>query len=224
VRRKPLFAKMDFTGNPYVGVYCASNDDVAFIPNFVTKKARKRIEEALQAETRVFSLGGSTVLGSLLCLNNNGVIVTNFVTEEELSSLEGLTVGIITQRKLNAVGNTILCNDNGAIVHPRYRSKSIKMIEDALDVEVTKGTVAGLKTVGSASVSNDKGVLCHPYIKESESKLMEEVLKVPVSTSTANYGTPQIGACLVANNKGAVVGTRTTPIELGRIEEGLHLY
>lgn len=219
-----MFAKMDFTGNPYVGVYCASNDDVAFVPNFMTKKARKRIEEALQVETRVFSLGGSTVLGSLMCLNKNGVIVTNFITEKELSLLRGLRAEIITQRKLNAVGNNILCNDNGAVVHPRYRSKSIKMIEDVLDVEVTKGTVAGLKTVGSASVSNGKGVLCHPYIKESESKLLEEVLKVPVSTSTANYGTPQIGACLVANNKGAVVGTRTTPIELGRIEEGLHLY
>jgi translation initiation factor 6 len=224
VRRKPLFAKMDFTGNPYVGVYCASNDDVAFVPNFVTKRARKRIEEALQAETKVFSLGGSTVLGALMCLNKNGVIVTNFATEEELELLEGLRVEVISQRKLNAVGNNILCNDNGAIVHPRYRSKSIEIIEDVLDVEVTKGTVAGLKTVGSACITNGKGVLCHPYIKESESKLFEEVLKVPVSTSTANYGTPQIGACLVANNKGAVVGTRTTPIELGRIEEGLHLY
>jgi translation initiation factor 6 (eIF-6) len=29
---------------------------------------------------------------------------------------------------------------------------------------------------------------------------------------------------VVANDRGAVVGSPTTPIELGRIEEGLNLY
>ncbi len=215
---------MDFTGNPYVGVYCAANEDVAFVPNFVTKRQKKKLEEVLGVETRVLTLGGSTVLGALMVLNSRGAIVTNFAGAEELAVLEGLRVEIMPQRKLNAVGNNILCNDEGAIVHPEYRSESIKIIEDVLDVEVSRGTVAGLKTVGSASVSNRKGVLCHPYIKESETKLIEEVLKVPVATSTANYGTPQIGACMVANDKGAIVGSTTTPIELGRIEEGLSYF
>ncbi len=219
-----MLAKMDFTGNPYVGVYCASNDSVVFVPNFVTKKQRKRLEEVLAVESCVLSLGGSTVLGALMALNNKGAIVTNFAWAEELEALGGLRVEIMPQRKLNAVGNNILCNDNGAIVHPEYTSKSMRIIEDTLGVEVSRGTVGGLKTVGSASVSNQKGVLCHPYIKESESKLIEEVLKVPVGASTANYGTPQIGACMVANDKGAVVGSSTTPIELGRIEEGLGYY
>ncbi len=216
-----MLAKMDFTGNPYVGVYCASNDDIVFFPNFVTKRQKRRMEETLGVESRLLSLGGSTVLGSLMCLNNKGAIVTNFASGEELSIVEGLRVEIMSQRKLNAVGNNILCNDSGAIVHPEYTSKSIELIEDALDVEVSRGTVAGLKTVGSASVSNSKGVLCHPYVKEPEMELIEEVLKVRVAASTANYGTPQIGACIIANDKGAVVGSTTTPIELGRIEEGL---
>lgn len=221
MRRNFLLSKMDFTGNPYVGVYCASNDDVVFFPNFVTKRQRKRMEEVLEVEPRLLSLGGSTVLGSLMCLNSRGAIVTNFAGAAELAVMEGLEIEVMSQRRLNAVGNNVLCNDKGAIVHPDYRSDSIKIIEDVLDVEVSRGTVAGLKTVGSASVTNGKGVLCHPYIKESESKLIEEVLKVPVATSTANYGTPQIGACIIANNKGAIVGSTTTPIELGRIEEGL---
>jgi len=47
---------------------------------------------------------------------------------------------------------------------------------------------------------------------------------VPAKITTANYGTAQIGACLVANSKGAVFGTRTTPIEIDRIQDGLGLY
>jgi translation initiation factor 6 len=51
--------------------------------------------------------------------------------------------------------------------------------------------------------------------------LLKTALRVPVMITTANYGAAQVGACMVANSHGAVVGSRTTPIELGRIEEGL---
>jgi translation initiation factor 6 len=33
-----------------------------------------------------------------------------------------------------------------------------------------------------------------------------------------------VGAGIVANSKGALVGDETTPIEMGRIEDGLVLY
>ncbi|TET91852.1 MAG: translation initiation factor IF-6 [Methanomassiliicoccales archaeon] len=219
-----MLAKMDFLGNPYVGVYCASNNQVVFVSSFISKSARKQIEEALEVQSRALSLGGSTVLGSLMCMNTNGSIVTNFADVAEISHMEDMRVEPISQRRLNAVGNTILCNDNGAVVHPNYNKSAIKFIEDVLGVEVSRGTIAGLKTVGSASVTNNRGVLCHPHIKDGEKELLEDVLKVPVTISTANYGTPQIGACIVANDKGALVGSATTPIELGRIEEGLRYY
>ena len=54
-----------------------------------------------------------------------------------------------------------------------------------------------------------------------EMAVVRDLLKVPVRNTTANYGTAQIGACLIANTRGAVIGSKTTPIEMGRIEEGL---
>jgi translation initiation factor 6 len=51
--------------------------------------------------------------------------------------------------------------------------------------------------------------------------LLKDVLRVPARTTTANYGTAQVGACVVANTRGAIIGSRTTPIEMGRLEEGL---
>ena len=52
---------------------------------------------------------------------------------------------------------------------------------------------------------------------------MREVLKVDVQRSTVNHGSKYIGAGILANSKGALVGDETTPIEMGRIEDGLSL-
>ncbi len=109
----------------------------------------------------------------------------------------------------------------GAIVHPGFDAETAREISSALGVRVERGTVAGLKTVGSAAVATNKGALCHPHVRPAEIEILKEVLQVPVSTTTANYGTAQVGACIVANTRGALVGNRTTPIEMGRIEEGL---
>jgi translation initiation factor 6 len=114
-----------------------------------------------------------------------------------------------------------LANDFGAIVHPEFERKSLLQIGDALKVEVVRATIAGIKTVGAAAVATNKGVLAHPHTTEQELAILKDVLKVPVKIGTLNYGTGLIGACLVANRHGAVVGSRTTPIEMGRVMEAL---
>src|SRR3972149_95784 len=126
--------------------------------------------------------------------------------------------------RLNAVGNNVLCNDQGAVVHPGYDDDAIAIISDVLGVPAVPGTIAGIRTVGSVAGATNRGVLCHPHAKPGEIEAGREALKVPVLITTANYGAAQVGACMVANSRGAVVGSRTTPIELGRIEEGLGLF
>ncbi len=160
------------------------------------------------------------MIGSLLTLNSHGAVVTGFVEKEELRAFGDFPVLVLPHR-LNAAGNNILCNDRGAVVHPGYDDKTLRLISDALGVEAVRGTLAGMRTIGSAGVATNKGVLVHPHASERELEIVQNVLKVPARITTANYGTAQVGACLVANSKGAVVGMRTTPIELGRIEEGL---
>ena len=93
-----------------------------------------------------------------------------------------------------------------------------------LGVPVVRGTIAGIRTVGAVAVTTNKGAVCHPHARPGEMDLLKTTLRVPVMITTANYGAAQVGACIVANSHGAVVGARTTPIELGRIEEGLGLF
>src|SRR5438094_276553 len=126
--------------------------------------------------------------------------------------------------RLSAVGNNVLCNDYGAVVHPGYDDEAVTFIGEVLGVNVVRGTVAGIKTVGSVAVATNKGVLCHPHARPGEMEVVKSTLQVPVVITTANYGAAQVGACMVANSDGAVVGSRTTPSELGRIDEGLGLF
>lgn len=216
-------AQVDINGNPYIGIYCAVNKDVALVPFDLDKKVQKKMEEALKLEIVCFSICSSRLIGSLLALNSNGAIVNNFAETSEVQTLKKFVNVSILDEKLNAIGNNVLTNDNGALVHKNFEKESIKLIEDALDVEVMQGTIAGVKTIGTAAIITNNGGLCHPKIKDDENKFLKSLFKVDISPGTANYGTPLVGACLIANSIGAVTGTTTTGIELGRIEDGLNL-
>jgi translation initiation factor 6 len=218
-----LITKLDFTGNSYVGVFCSVNEGFMICNPSVPTKVVRKATESLGTVAVVTTIGSSTILGSLMRANSYGSVVTNFASQKELDELKELRP-VEINHKLNAVGNNVLCNDSGAVVHPGFGREAVKLLKDVLQVPVVRGTIAGLKTVGSVAVATNKGAICHPNMRDDEKGLLEEVLRVPVTIATANYGTSYIGACLVANSSGAVVGSATTPIEIGRIEEGLSLY
>ena len=155
-------------------------------------------------------------------MNSNGILASPFVEEAEIEAI-GEPVYPLPNR-LSAVGNNVLCNDHGAVVHPGYNDDAVAFISEALAVPVVRGTVAGVKTIGAVAVATNKGVLCHPHARPAEMELLKEALGVPVAITTANYGSALVGACMVATSKGAVVGSKTTPIELGRIEDGLGFF
>jgi translation initiation factor 6 len=64
-------------------------------------------------------------------------------------------------------------------------------------------------------------VLCHPSTTKAELEMLRSLFKVPAAIGTLNYGAPVVGACMIANSKGASIGFRSTPIELGRVEDAL---
>lgn len=214
----------NINGSPYVGVYCAASERFALVPEVVEGNVRKDIARALGVEVLPTLIGGSTVIGSLAVMNSNGIVVSNFVERSELRRLpKEFRVGIM-EEKINAAGNNVLVNDHGAYVHPDASSHTVKMLEEVLGVEVQRRAVAGVDTVGSTCIATGKGVLCHPRTTEDELKEISGFFKVPAAVATLNYGTPFLGACAIANSKGAYIGARSTPIELGRLEDGLGLY
>ncbi|HKW43233.1 MAG TPA: translation initiation factor IF-6 [Thermoplasmata archaeon] len=217
-----MLRRLEIAGNPYVGVFCAANDELLIVARDVPKAAVKHMAEALEASPITTNIGHSTVVGSLLALNSKAILASAFIEDDEIDAIGGPVYPL--PHRLSAVGNNVLCNDHGAVVHPGYDDEAVGFISEVLGVPAVRGTIAGIKTVGAVAVATNKGALCHPHARPGEMEVLKSTLRVPVVITTANYGAAQVGACIVANSRGAVVGSRTTPIELGRIEEGLGLF
>ncbi|HIH98479.1 MAG TPA: translation initiation factor IF-6 [Thermoplasmata archaeon] len=216
---------LDFNGRVCIGVFAKTNEQITFVPQLLPYKTRRKIEKVLQTEIIPLSLGGSDLVGSLLAVNSNGVVVANISTDEEINLIKktGLKVARLDD-KFNAAGNNILCNDNGALVNPNLSLRSVNLIEKVLGVPVRQGILSNLTTVGTAAFATNKGAVCHPKTPPQEIKILSSLFRVKVSPATVNNGTPFVGAGLVGNSRGAIVGAETNGLELGRIEEALKYY
>jgi len=212
------------SGSPNIGVYASVNESLSLVaansaPDFV-----KDIETILGVETILTTISGSFVLGSLVRMNSYGVVVTGMIEETELNRIKEKIQVTVLPDKINAAGNNILANDNGAIINPMLSANAEKRIADALGVEAVRSSIAGYDTVGSACVVTNKGCLCNVNTTEEDMELIRDVLGVEPKKGSVNHGSKYIGAGVLCNSKGALVGDETTPIEMGKIEEGLALY
>ncbi|HVO78007.1 MAG TPA: translation initiation factor IF-6 [Methanomassiliicoccales archaeon] len=212
-----------YLGNPYLGVHCAANEEYAFVPRDAPQALVTDLEEALGVQVEKCTLGETNLIGTLLSLNSFGAVVTNMATNAEVEFLSRFLPVYRIQDKINASGNNILVNDTGALANPDLGHKTLRAIEETLQVRVEQGELAGHKTVGSACVVTNKGALCHPSTSPAEMESVRSVFRVPAAIGTLNYGAPLVGACMVANSKGGVAGYKSTPIELGRAEDALGL-
>jgi len=211
----PLIAS-DVLGSPNIGVYCFCAENLAIFPLGVTAKKMRRFAEALGVETCSTNIGGCRLLGALVAGNSNGVVLPHFSEQHEIQVIRShseLNVQVI-QEKRNALGNMILANDNGAVADLRLPKTTLEAVSDVLGVEVVTGEILGLPCIGAFATSTNNGVLAHPSIREDEKRKIQEVLKVPVGTGTINGGVPYVRIGMIANSKGAVVGSSTTGPEL----------
>ena len=205
----------DVFGDPNVGIFSFANEKIAVLPAGISAKKLASYTEALEVEAYSVGVADSRLVGVYMSGNSNAILLPYIATEVEVSKIRSTGIRIvILQEKRTALGNLIICNDFGAVIDPRLKPKTVSAIEEALKVPVHSGTIGGLPQVGSLAIASNKGVLTDPIIYESEKKHISEVLKVPVSTGTVNSGVPYPKSGIVANSKGAVVGSHTLGSEL----------
>ena len=211
-----------FSGNPNVGVFARATETHAFVPPTLTPGERRDAEAALEVALVATTVGGTTLLGSLLAANRHGVAVSDIVTEREAKALEasGLRVEVFADRP-NAIGNSVLVTDQGALVNPDYSDEAVARFAELFRVPVARGTLAGHGTVGMAGVATAQGVLVHVKATPEEREAARRALGHEAMLGTINHGTGLVGAGLVANSRGALIGAESTTIEINRIEDAL---
>lgn len=184
---------------------------------------RESCGEELGVPVVTTTVGGSGTVGALATGNENGIVVSSRATDREIEGIADAVGVPVTELpgRINAAGNVILANDTGAYIHPDVSREALQTVKDALDVPVQRGDIAGVRTVGTAAVATNRGVLCHPKTSDDTLDELEDLLGVPADIGTINYGGPLVGAGLLANDTGYVVGEDTTGPELGRIDDAL---
>ena len=211
------------SGSAYVGVFARATDDCLLVRPDIETELREDFETELEVSAVPTTVAGSGTVGALAVGNDNGLLVSERVTERErerITEATGLPVVELPGR-INAAGNVVLTNDTGAFVHPDLSRSAIQAVSEALDVPVERGTIAGVRTVGTAAVVTNEGVLCHPKTDDEKLDRLEELFGVYADIGTINYGGPLVGSGLIANANGYIAGQETTGPELGRIEDAL---
>lgn len=211
-------------GSPYLGVYLKANDAFAVAAPVVPAATLREIERLLGVTAVRTTVGDAEIAGALVAFNDHGVVVGEQVDEREVAKLERIAPVRRVLTRHNAFGNNVLVNGHGAVVHPELSDDAVEHIAKALGVPARRGTLAGLGTVGMAGIATQKGVVVHPRATPHEVERVAETLSVPVHRSTANFGVPVVGACLVANSRGFVTGRPTTPVEIVHLQEGLQVF
>ena len=216
-----MIRKLSILRSNFIGIYARVWEDIAFLPFNTEGDEVRQVEETLQVKVKKILIDNSYLIGSMMAINSNGMIFPNNslnLTKEEIS--DGRNI-LFMEDKINAIGNDILANDRIALIHKSFSKSSMKKIEDCLGVESVKSSIGGIKTVGTAAVLSNKGMIVTPRASEEEISFLSDLFKVQVKAGTANFGNIYVGASILANSKGVLVGEDTTPIEIGRIEDVL---
>ncbi len=207
-------------GIPLIGLYIRLTENAAVL-GVRDRNIESILKEELDVDVVQTTIAGSELVGAMAAANSNGILISRYVRKKEVEKLSRIFEVGIVDTKMTCLGNNICLNDFGAVVHPEIEKRVIERVSEFLDVNVSTGTIGGIKTVGMSAVVTNKGGLINPNSKEWEIKKIKEILKVEVETGTVNFGSDMVGTGLVANTKGYIAGRDTTGFELGVIEEAL---
>ncbi len=206
-------------GSSYVGLFCISNDKIAFVPALIEKRAEDEIAKTLDVKTVRTTIYASSLLAVFAKMNNKYIYLPNFATNKELETIEReMKTKIINTE--NALGNLTELNDTGAIISKLMPKNAVDEIRDS-GLKVEQMNLGRVDVVGSALVATNRGFLVNPNITMEEAKKIELTLGVKGGSSTANTGDSFVRNSVIANKKGIVLGEGTSPYEINKIEEAL---
>lgn len=212
----------DYYGNPWIGLFVRTNDQVTIVPKDSLEKFCDVLDNSLKTEIIRSSIAGSNLLGLYSVMNNKGMVVPSNTEPDEIALLKNHGLNVYSSKeKLNAHGNNLAVNDKKGIVSARVNHIEKRNIEDHLGIELFEVTVAGHYTVGSACALTNKGFLVHYGATNSEFERVSKYLGLAGEKGSVNMGVGFVSLGILANVNGYVVGSQTSGFEVGKIHSAL---
>jgi len=212
--------QLSIRGNPMVGLYARASEGFAVV-GVKDELVVENLKNELDVDVVVTTVAGSELAGAMIAANSNGILVCKHVSSKEIEILSKVAEVYVVDTNMTCLGNVVCVNDRGAVIHPEADNRVEEAVRNKLDVDVIRGTIGGIKTVGMAAVVTNKGGLLHQSASDWEVKRIEKTLGIETEKGTVNFGQDMVGAGLIANTRGYIVGRDTTGFELGIVEQAL---
>lgn len=210
--------KLDFEGSAEIGAYVKLTNKYILVGRSQSPNVIDFFRENFDCPVVETTINTIRTVGAQCAGNSNGLILPDTCTDQELQHIRNsLPPSIKVVRmveKFNALGNVIVCNDYGCLVHPDIEDENLKVIEDVLGVPVFRHMIGAEPLVGTFAVLTNQGMLTCPNITLVEMKELSEILKVQVIAGTVNSGSSVVGSGIVANDYVCITGTRCTSVEI----------
>ncbi|MHA1396371.1 MAG: translation initiation factor IF-6 [Candidatus Heimdallarchaeaceae archaeon] len=215
--------KTTILGNSSLGIFAFSTDNYVMVPFGVKDNLLESLTKILQVDVFQTTVANSVLVGTMAVGNSKNILVPSNITEKEFVDLSA-NLGEDTQliqldTKYTALGNLIVMNDNGAIISDLLEKRVQKKIQDSLNIEVVPGSLLNSPLIGSMVMATNRGALVHPLLSEEEIQEISSILHVQTDVCTVNRGIPYPRVGILANSKGAIIGSDCTGPESMRIFE-----
>lgn len=216
-------SKIEIEKNPFIGLYLSTSEKLALAPPSLPEKLCFAIKETLQVEKTHFTfLANSNLVGLYSVLNSKGILLPAFTDELEIKKIKNelnLEIGLISNQ-FSAVKNNITASDKIAICNPNMKKTDLTTIRDSLDVEVIQIKIGKVSTTGSHNVLTNTALLAFNEATENEMQTLQKYA-YRVQKTTVNLGVNALAAGIVANSKGALIGSSSSGFETANIYQGL---
>jgi len=213
----------DVFGSPNIGVYCFADETVAIVPPGLTQRKMNQFAETLGVSVCSTTIGGSTLVGAMVTGNSNAVLVPHTIRDYELGRIQEFSKVVVVDSKWTALGNVVLANDTGALIHPAASEEIVNALTDELNLQPARGTLGLLPFVGALGIATNRGAMLSPSTSQQERAVASNALHVEVDLSSTNGGVTFVKSGILANSKGAVVGSLTRGAELMQASRTLGL-
>jgi translation initiation factor 6 len=207
----------NFLGDPTLGLFGFASDKYALLGPRIGNI--KKVEAALGVKAIGCKIFNTDLAGIFAAGNSSGIAVPSSIEDDEMEELSKNLNVLTLNTKYTAIGNLMLINDNGCLIS-RLIKEQKDCIEKFFGIEC-RVLDSKIMVISAAAIATNKGCAVHPIFSEKERKNIEDVLKVETGDATANFGSPYVGACTIANSSGLIVSEQSTGIEVSRLEEVL---
>jgi translation initiation factor 6 len=215
--------KANFNGTPTVGLYGYATDSFLLLGEHLQEKVLKEVTEVLgNVPVHTFRVAGTGMPGIFLAGNSTTILVPSIAFDYELEQLTKLGINhTVFKTRHTCLGNTIVCNDHGAVISTDFDETERKQIEKVLGVPAVRMDIAKLNTPGALIVLNGERGIIHRDATTEEVAEVERILKVKLEPATINLGTPYLRAGIINNSHGFVIGDQSGGPEIVHIDAAL---